>query len=99
MSDFHVAPSMKTFTELSNYPLNLHLRSMLNILLYKLIEFFAFFSGGFFTMKHEVVDLSSLVAKLYSVMDMVALETMVTEQLSLFERQWKTVLILVDVEG
>ncbi|XP_013383021.1 uncharacterized protein C20orf194-like [Lingula anatina] len=58
-----------------------------------------FGGGGFFTMKHEVVDVSKEVAELYSIMDPVSVEMLATEHLPLFERQWKTMLTTVDVEG
>ncbi|XP_053407607.1 dynein axonemal assembly factor 9-like isoform X1 [Mercenaria mercenaria] len=54
-------------------------------------------SGGFFTMQHEVTDVSEQVHKLYNYMDPVALENMVVEQVSKLERQWQTMLSTVDV--
>ncbi|KAH3707987.1 hypothetical protein DPMN_067426, partial [Dreissena polymorpha] len=53
--------------------------------------------GGFFTMQHEVVDVSSSVHRLYSWMDPVALETLVIEQVSKLERQWQTMLSTVEI--
>ncbi|XP_071171400.1 dynein axonemal assembly factor 9-like [Mytilus edulis] len=54
--------------------------------------------GGFFTMKHEVVDISSAVHKIFNEVDPTSLELLITEQLSMFERQWKTMLITTDME-
>ncbi|XP_052099791.1 dynein axonemal assembly factor 9-like isoform X13 [Mytilus californianus] len=54
--------------------------------------------GGFFTMKHEVVDVSSAVHKIFNEVDPTSLELLITEQLSMFERQWKTMLITTDME-
>ncbi|XP_053314085.1 dynein axonemal assembly factor 9 [Spea bombifrons] len=44
--------------------------------------------GGFFTMKHELVDVSESLWKTYSVMDPVSLEALLTEDLVTFEHQW-----------
>ncbi|XP_077992587.1 dynein axonemal assembly factor 9-like [Glandiceps talaboti] len=57
-----------------------------------------FGGGGFFTMKHEVVDVSEAVHHMYSVIDPVNLEVLVTEHVPLFERQWKSMLTNVDIE-
>ncbi|XP_041476963.1 uncharacterized protein C20orf194-like [Lytechinus variegatus] len=54
-------------------------------------------TGGFFTMMHEVIDISSPLASVYDIVDPVALETIVTNQLPLFERQWSSLLTNVDV--
>eukprot|EP00057_Strongylocentrotus_purpuratus_P013911 XP_011668385.1 PREDICTED: uncharacterized protein C20orf194 homolog [Strongylocentrotus purpuratus] len=54
-------------------------------------------TGGFFTMIHEASDISSSLASIYDIVDPVALETMVTNQLPLFERQWSSLLTNVDV--
>ncbi|CAH1782475.1 unnamed protein product [Owenia fusiformis] len=54
--------------------------------------------GGFFTMHHEVVDVSHSVSKLYDLMDPVFLETIITERVRLFEGQWGTMLSTVDIE-
>ena len=37
------------------------------------------FSGGFFTMQHDVEDISPQIHKIYNHVDPVALETMITE--------------------
>lgn len=58
-----------------------------------------FGGGGFFTMKYEVVDVTQVVSTLYGEVDPVALEMMVTGHLPLFERQWKSMTSLIDVEG
>ncbi|XP_070539878.1 dynein axonemal assembly factor 9-like [Ptychodera flava] len=57
-----------------------------------------FGGGGFFTMKHELVDVSEDVHHMYSMVDPVSLEMLVTEQVPLFERQWKSMLANIDVE-
>ncbi|XP_018082589.1 uncharacterized protein C20orf194 [Xenopus laevis] len=44
--------------------------------------------GGFFTMKHELMDVSELLWKLYSNMDPVSLESLLMEDLITFEHQW-----------
>ncbi|XP_071485404.1 dynein axonemal assembly factor 9-like [Diadema antillarum] len=54
-------------------------------------------TGGFFTMKHEVVDMSDSLGPIYNTVDPVNLETLVTEQLPLFERQWSSMLTNIDV--
>ena len=38
-----------------------------------------YFSGGFFTMQHDVEDISPQVHKIYNLVDPVALEIMITE--------------------
>ncbi|WAR21357.1 CT194-like protein [Mya arenaria] len=48
--------------------------------------------GGFFTMQHDIVDVSSQVHTLYSLMDPVGLETLILEQVTKLERQWQTML-------
>ncbi|XP_048249215.1 dynein axonemal assembly factor 9-like isoform X1 [Haliotis rufescens] len=54
--------------------------------------------GGFFTMIHEVCDVSGGVHELYSRMDPVALEVQLTEHLPLLERQWKNMTATMDIE-
>ncbi|KAL5020903.1 hypothetical protein ScPMuIL_000058, partial [Solemya velum] len=54
--------------------------------------------GGFFTMKHKLTDMSKSLHSIYSLMDLVTLETLVTEHLVLFQRQWQTLVTTVDVE-
>ncbi|KAM4709710.1 dynein axonemal assembly factor 9 [Discoglossus pictus] len=44
--------------------------------------------GGFFTMKHELMDVSESLWKTYSVMDPVSLEALLMEDLLAFEHQW-----------
>uniref|UniRef100_A0A8C5QTW4 Dynein axonemal assembly factor 9 n=1 Tax=Leptobrachium leishanense TaxID=445787 RepID=A0A8C5QTW4_9ANUR len=44
--------------------------------------------GGFFTMKHELMDVSESLWKTYSVMDPVSLEALLMEDLLTFEHQW-----------
>ncbi|XP_038046768.1 uncharacterized protein C20orf194-like [Patiria miniata] len=56
-----------------------------------------FGTGGFFTMKHEVVDVTESLSQIYDVVDPVSLERLVTKQLPLFERQWHALLTNVDI--
>ena len=58
-----------------------------------------FGNGGFFTMEHQVSDISEQLHNLYNLMDPVALETIVTEKLPLFERQWSTLISNVDLDA
>ncbi|XP_069488352.1 dynein axonemal assembly factor 9 isoform X2 [Ambystoma mexicanum] len=46
--------------------------------------------GGFFTMKHELLDVSEALWKSYSKMDPVSLEALLKEDLQIFEHQWTT---------
>ncbi|KAL3863388.1 hypothetical protein ACJMK2_005145, partial [Sinanodonta woodiana] len=54
--------------------------------------------GGFFTMKHEVVDVSQALQKIYQLMDPVVLEMIMCELLPRFERQWNTLLSTLNVD-
>ncbi|KAK3095428.1 hypothetical protein FSP39_014571 [Pinctada imbricata] len=54
--------------------------------------------GGFFTLKYETVDMGRQLQELYSLMDPVAMEMMLTNELTLFERQWSTAVTMIDVE-
>ncbi|XP_068708667.1 dynein axonemal assembly factor 9-like [Montipora foliosa] len=65
-----------------------------------LIQAFAledFGSGGFFTMKHKVADVTEYLNLIYGLLDPVIVETLVDETLPLFERHFKAVLTNVDV--
>lgn len=53
--------------------------------------------GGFFTMVHKVMDMSVPLQAIYDNVDPVTMETLVTEQLPLFERQWNTMVHNVDI--
>ncbi|MEE6508755.1 hypothetical protein FKM82_022839 [Ascaphus truei] len=44
--------------------------------------------GGFFTMKHQLMDVSESLWKTYSIMDPVSLEALLMEDLLTFEHQW-----------
>ncbi|KAM4809298.1 LOW QUALITY PROTEIN: dynein axonemal assembly factor 9 [Rhinophrynus dorsalis] len=44
--------------------------------------------GGFFTMKHELMDVSELLWRTYSKIDQVSLEALLMEDLLTFEHQW-----------
>ncbi|XP_061194879.1 dynein axonemal assembly factor 9-like isoform X1 [Saccostrea echinata] len=48
--------------------------------------------GGFFTLQYEVVDIGPLLSDIYSLMDPCALEVLLTEQMTQFERQWQTLI-------
>ncbi|KAK3595301.1 hypothetical protein CHS0354_004450 [Potamilus streckersoni] len=54
--------------------------------------------GGFFTMKHEVVDISKDLQKIYQLMDPVVLEMIMCEHLPRFERQWNTLLSTLNID-
>ncbi|ESO97010.1 hypothetical protein LOTGIDRAFT_231758 [Lottia gigantea] len=54
--------------------------------------------GGFFTMKHEVEDISSKVHEFYSHIDTVSLETILTQNLPLLTRQWDNMETRVSLE-
>ncbi|XP_035674114.1 uncharacterized protein C20orf194 homolog isoform X2 [Branchiostoma floridae] len=58
-----------------------------------------FGGGGFFTMKHEVFDVSSRLEHIYTRLDPIGLENLVTEQLSQFEQQWTSLIKNIDVES
>ncbi|KAG8453283.1 hypothetical protein GDO86_000063 [Hymenochirus boettgeri] len=44
--------------------------------------------GGFFTMKHELMDVSESLWKIYSIIDPVSLESLLTEDFITFVHQW-----------
>ena len=48
-------------------------------------------------MAHKVVDLSEALTVVYDKIDAVVMETLVTEQLPLFERQWNDMISNVDI--
>ncbi|XP_063781411.1 dynein axonemal assembly factor 9 [Pseudophryne corroboree] len=54
--------------------------------------------GGFFTMKHELMDVSESLWKAYSVMDPVSLEALLTEDLVTFQHQWSSFLSNFETE-
>ncbi|XP_058958401.2 dynein axonemal assembly factor 9 isoform X1 [Pocillopora verrucosa] len=67
-----------------------------------LIQAFAlegFGSGEFFTMKHRVSDVTQELDQIYGLLDAVAVETLITETLPLFERHCKSILSNVDAES
>ncbi|XP_021374940.1 uncharacterized protein C20orf194-like [Mizuhopecten yessoensis] len=53
---------------------------------------------GFFTLSHEVVDVSEDLQSLYAQIDPVSLENTITEQLPLLERQWTNMINTVNVD-
>ncbi|XP_043920017.1 dynein axonemal assembly factor 9 [Protopterus annectens] len=55
--------------------------------------------GGFFTMKHELSDVSDELWKIYSRMDPVSFESLVMEDLVIFERQWNCFFANFDTES
>lgn len=56
-----------------------------------------FEGGGFFTMKHKVVDVSEKLHEIYQLIDPVVLEMLVSDQLPQFEQQWSALYALIDV--
>ncbi|KAJ8389510.1 hypothetical protein AAFF_G00119000 [Aldrovandia affinis] len=55
--------------------------------------------GGFFTMKHKLIDMSEKLWKIYSRMDPVSLEILLTEDLVMFEKQWTSFYSSMDLES
>ncbi|XP_033731026.1 uncharacterized protein C20orf194 homolog, partial [Pecten maximus] len=53
---------------------------------------------GFFTLSHEVVNVSADLHLLYRQIDPVSLEKTITEQLPLLERQWTNMISTVDAD-
>lgn len=67
-----------------------------------LIQAFAlegFGSGGFFTMKYKVSDVTQELEQIYGLLDPVSVETLIKETLPLFERHCKSILTNVDAES
>ncbi|XP_071948615.1 dynein axonemal assembly factor 9-like [Antedon mediterranea] len=56
-----------------------------------------FGAGGFFTMRYEVIDISPQMTSIYSLVDPVSLEGIVTEKLPLFERQCHSIITYIDM--
>nr|DBA29480.1 TPA: hypothetical protein GDO54_009704 [Pyxicephalus adspersus] len=54
--------------------------------------------GSFFTMKHELMDVSESLWKIYSVMDPLSLEALLTEDLITFQHQWSSFLSNFETE-
>ncbi|KAG7459014.1 hypothetical protein MATL_G00226730 [Megalops atlanticus] len=55
--------------------------------------------GGFFTMKHKLVDMSEKLWQIYNRMDPVSLEILLTEGLVGFEKQWASFFSSFDMES
>ncbi|XP_015199322.2 dynein axonemal assembly factor 9 [Lepisosteus oculatus] len=55
--------------------------------------------GGFFTMKHKLIDVSETLWQIYSKVDPVALEILLTEGLVTFEKQWFSFYSSFDIES
>ncbi|KAK1175386.1 hypothetical protein AOXY_G28 [Acipenser oxyrinchus oxyrinchus] len=55
--------------------------------------------GGFFTMKHKLIDVSEKLWQTYSMMDPVALEILLTEDLVTFEKQWASFYSNFDIDS
>ncbi|KAI1887390.1 hypothetical protein AGOR_G00189810 [Albula goreensis] len=55
--------------------------------------------GGFFTMKHKLMDMSEKLWQIYSRMDPVSLEILLTEDLVMFEKQWDGFFSNMDMES
>ncbi|XP_068130756.1 dynein axonemal assembly factor 9 [Hyperolius riggenbachi] len=54
--------------------------------------------GGFFTMKHELMDVSESLWKTYSIMDPVSVEALLTEDLIALQHQWSSFLSNFETE-
>ncbi|KAJ1213307.1 hypothetical protein NDU88_000945 [Pleurodeles waltl] len=70
---------------------HLQMFDMFNVEKWPIVQAFALEGiggGGFFTMKHELLDVSEDLWKTYSRMDPVSLEALVAEDLQIFEHQW-----------
>lgn len=55
--------------------------------------------GEFFTMKHEMFDASEELWQVYSSLDPVSLEVLITEDLVAFEKQWDSFFSNFDIEN
>ncbi|XP_039607870.1 uncharacterized protein C20orf194 homolog [Polypterus senegalus] len=55
--------------------------------------------GGFFTMKHKLIDVSEKLWEIYNIMDPVALENLLKEDLPIYEKQWNGLYSCFDVES
>ncbi|XP_066574446.1 dynein axonemal assembly factor 9 [Amia ocellicauda] len=55
--------------------------------------------GGFFTMKHKLIDVSEKLWQIYSKVDPVALEILLTEELTMFRKQWSSFYSSFDIES
>lgn len=67
-----------------------------------LIQAFAledFGCGGFFTMKHKAINITSELDKIYGLLDPLTVESIIIETLPLFDRHCKSVLKNVDTES
>ncbi|XP_053560295.1 dynein axonemal assembly factor 9 [Bombina bombina] len=70
---------------------HLQMFDMFNVEKWPIVQAFALDGiggGGFFTMKHELMDVSESLWKIYSIMDPVSLEALLMEDLLAFENQW-----------
>eukprot|EP00794_Sanderia_malayensis_P005595 gene5594-6284_t len=56
-------------------------------------------SGGFFTMKHEVIDATELLSEALCSFDPLSLELLLTKQVKQFDKQWETLVKTMDVIG
>lgn len=56
-----------------------------------------FGAGGFFTLKHEVVDVSDFIHHFMEFQDPVSLEILLTEHFPAMERQWQNMIKQVDM--
>ncbi|XP_062325507.1 uncharacterized protein C20orf194 homolog [Osmerus eperlanus] len=55
--------------------------------------------GSFFTMKYKLMDMSEKLWQIYTRLDAVSLETLLTEDLVNFEKQWSSFFSSLDVES
>ncbi|KAJ8026123.1 hypothetical protein HOLleu_33876 [Holothuria leucospilota] len=53
--------------------------------------------GGFFTMKHEILNINEFLWNLLDVVDPVVLEVLVTKKLPLFEKQWTNTMTNINI--
>lgn len=58
-----------------------------------------FGSGGFFTMKHKVIDVSGHLNSMYGSLDPAIVQNLIHETLPLFERHFKSVVTNIDAES
>ncbi|XP_065153153.1 dynein axonemal assembly factor 9 [Paramisgurnus dabryanus] len=56
-------------------------------------------AGVFFTMKYKLTDVSQKLWQVYSRLDPVSLESLLNEDLQLFERQWSCLFSSMDIES
>ncbi|XP_030628226.1 dynein axonemal assembly factor 9 [Chanos chanos] len=55
-------------------------------------------AGGFFTMKYKITDVSEKLCQIYTRLDPVSLESLLTQDLQVFEKQWTCLFSSLDIE-